>query len=29
LENVKPVAAWSQLARTVRQSIVIQSGERK
>ena len=29
LETVKPVAAWSQLARTVRQSIVIQSGERK
>jgi 4-diphosphocytidyl-2-C-methyl-D-erythritol kinase len=29
LETVKPVAAWCQLARTVRQSIVIPSGERK
>jgi 4-diphosphocytidyl-2-C-methyl-D-erythritol kinase len=29
LETVKPVAAWCQLARTVRQSIVIRSGERK
>ncbi|MEZ8217261.1 4-diphosphocytidyl-2-C-methyl-D-erythritol kinase [Candidatus Fervidibacteria bacterium JGI MDM2 SSWTFF-3-K9] len=29
LETVKPVAAWCQLARTVRQSTVIWSGERK
>jgi 4-diphosphocytidyl-2-C-methyl-D-erythritol kinase len=29
LETVKPVAARCQLARTVRQSIVIRSGERK